>query len=89
MRYKDAHRSPWHEQTQVVSEIVGTALVLDVSTVVSDVFPVQAFFFASSTMRIYRCLWQHAKVLMEERLNHYSQFNPSPLSVQQFADFGK
>ncbi|XP_042236274.1 pyruvate dehydrogenase (acetyl-transferring) kinase, mitochondrial-like isoform X1 [Homarus americanus] len=39
-------------------------------------------------MRIYRLLCRQARVLMEERLDYYSQFNPSPLSMQQFTDFG-
>ncbi|KAK4289793.1 hypothetical protein Pmani_037264 [Petrolisthes manimaculis] len=39
-------------------------------------------------MRIYRILYRQARVL-EERLDYYSQFNPSPLSMQQFTDFGE
>ncbi|XP_071516342.1 pyruvate dehydrogenase (acetyl-transferring) kinase, mitochondrial isoform X3 [Panulirus ornatus] len=40
-------------------------------------------------MRIYRILFRQARALMEERLDYYSQFNPSPLSMQQFTDFGE
>ncbi|XP_063587156.1 pyruvate dehydrogenase (acetyl-transferring) kinase, mitochondrial-like isoform X1 [Penaeus indicus] len=40
-------------------------------------------------MRIYRILFRQARALIEERLDHYSQFNPSPLSMQQFTDFGQ
>lgn len=40
-------------------------------------------------MRIYRILFRQARTLVEEKLDHYSQFNPSPLSMQQFTDFGK
>lgn len=40
-------------------------------------------------MRIYRILYRQARTLMEERLDYYSQFNPSPLSMQQFTDFGE
>lgn len=40
-------------------------------------------------MRIYRVLYRQARTLLEERLDYYSQFNPSPLSMQQFTDFGE
>ncbi|XP_045621652.1 pyruvate dehydrogenase (acetyl-transferring) kinase, mitochondrial isoform X2 [Procambarus clarkii] len=40
-------------------------------------------------MRVYRILYRQTRALMEERLDYYSQFNPSPLSMQQFADFGE
>ncbi|RXG59505.1 [Pyruvate dehydrogenase (acetyl-transferring)] kinase, mitochondrial [Armadillidium vulgare] len=39
-------------------------------------------------MRLYRMLFRQAK-LLEEKLDYYSQFNPSPLSMQQFTDFGR
>ncbi|MPC85536.1 hypothetical protein E2C01_080317 [Portunus trituberculatus] len=38
-------------------------------------------------MRLYRALFRQARALIEERLDYYSQFNPSPLSMQQFTDF--
>ncbi|KAK8388511.1 hypothetical protein O3P69_020472 [Scylla paramamosain] len=40
-------------------------------------------------MRLYRALFRQARALIEERLDYYSQFNPSPLSMQQFTDFGE
>lgn len=43
----------------------------------------------ASTMKLYRTLFRQARALIEERLDYYSQFNPSPLSMQQFTDFGE
>ncbi|XP_050717379.1 pyruvate dehydrogenase (acetyl-transferring) kinase, mitochondrial-like isoform X1 [Eriocheir sinensis] len=40
-------------------------------------------------MKLYRTLFRQARALIEERLDFYSQFNPSPLSMQQFTDFGE
>lgn len=34
-------------------------------------------------------LFRPLRAALEERLDYYSQFNPSPLSVKQFADFGR
>lgn len=38
-------------------------------------------------MKLYRALWRQVKIL-EEKLDFYSQFNPSPLSMKQFIEFG-
>ncbi|XP_018006464.1 pyruvate dehydrogenase (acetyl-transferring) kinase, mitochondrial [Hyalella azteca] len=40
-------------------------------------------------MRISRYLLRQATTVLEQKLDHYSQFNPSPLSVKQFTDFGR
>lgn len=40
-------------------------------------------------MRLSRCCLRQFRAALEERLDYYSQFNPSPLSVKQFTDFGE
>ena len=40
-------------------------------------------------MKVQRTLMKQVTAILEEKLNFYSQFNPSPLSVKKFTDFGK
>ncbi|XP_066974969.1 pyruvate dehydrogenase (acetyl-transferring) kinase, mitochondrial isoform X2 [Macrobrachium rosenbergii] len=40
-------------------------------------------------MRIHRSLFRPARALIDQKLDFYSQFNPSPLSMKQFTDFGR
>ncbi|XP_064087907.1 pyruvate dehydrogenase (acetyl-transferring) kinase, mitochondrial-like isoform X1 [Macrobrachium nipponense] len=40
-------------------------------------------------MRIHRSLFRPARALIDKKLDFYSQFNPSPLSMKQFTDFGR
>ncbi|XP_076048481.1 pyruvate dehydrogenase kinase isoform X2 [Oratosquilla oratoria] len=40
-------------------------------------------------MKLNRVLLRQLKTIVEERLEFYSKFNPSPLSMQQFTDFGR